>query len=128
MNITTIFSSSRCKIRTRNGKRCKVMTKNEDHICYFHSSFNVSECCICVDQMLESDRLECGHSVCRGCLGSLRDTRCPMCRGEIVVHFVKEKDKEKMRMRYRIDREQDKMEEEDHQRQFGWSPSSDRML
>lgn len=78
--------------------------------------------------MLESDRLECGHSVCRGCLGRLRDTRCPMCRGEIVVHFVKEKDREKMRERYRIDREQDKIEEDDPQRQFEQSPSRDTVL
>lgn len=115
MNITTIFTSVRCKVRTQNGTRCKMMTKNDTHLCHFHSSIQISECSICMDQMLESDQLLCGHPVCRRCLGSLRDTRCPLCRREIQVHFVKDVDKEKMRQRFELDREQDKIEEESFQ-------------
>lgn len=112
MNITTIFTSVRCKIRTQNGTRCKMMTKNDTHLCHFHSSIRISECSICMDQMLESDQLLCGHPVCRRCLGSIRDTRCPLCRREIQVHFVNDVDKEKMRQRFVLDREEDKIEEE----------------
>jgi len=111
MNITTIFTSFRCKIRTQNGARCKMMTKNENQICHFHSSIQISNCSICIEQMLTSDHLLCGHPVCRGCLGSLRDTRCPLCRREIEVHFIREVDKEKMRERFKYDREQDRIED-----------------
>lgn len=112
MNITTIFSSFRCKVRTQNGTRCKMMTKNESHLCHFHASTQISDCSICMDQMLSSEQLECGHPVCRGCIKSLRDTRCPLCRREIGSKFIKEKDREKMRQRFEYDRMQEKMEEE----------------
>jgi hypothetical protein len=88
------------------------MTKNENQICHFHSSIQISECCICTNQMLESDQLFCGHPVCRGCLRSFRDTRCPLCRREIEADFIRESDKKKMRERFESDREQDRLEEE----------------
>ena len=68
--------------------------------------------------MLQSDQLLCGHPVCRRCLSQLRDTRCPLCRREIQVDFVKESDKEKMRQRFESDREQDKRDEEIDRDQF----------
>lgn len=116
MNTTTLFSSFRCKVRTQNGTRCKMMTKNDTHICHFHISIKITECCVCMEQMLSSDQLGCQHYVCRKCVKCLRDTRCPMCRREIRAHFIRETDKEKMRERFVLDREQDKMEEEERDR------------
>lgn len=112
MNITTLFTSVRCKIRTQNGTRCKMMTKNDNQLCQFHSHIQISDCSVCMEQMLQSDQLLCGHPVCRSCLGSMRDTRCPLCRREIQASFIRESDKEKMKQRYLYDRTLEKMEEE----------------
>lgn len=62
------------------------------------------DCCICYDeQVKQDDFLDCGHSVCKTCIGKLRDTRCPMCRVSISAKFITDKDKKKMENRKKAD-------------------------
>jgi hypothetical protein len=71
---------------------------------------HVEDCCICMDSKVkEIDFLECKHAVCRGCVHSLRDPRCPMCRADIKAHFITEKDRNGMKAKAR----QDKMDRAD---------------
>jgi hypothetical protein len=62
------------------------------------------DCCICYDQQVnQDDFLDCGHSVCKTCIGKLRDVRCPMCRVPISAKFISEQDKKKMANRKKAD-------------------------
>jgi hypothetical protein len=43
-------------------------------------------CCICINLFEEPRLLPCGHSVCKNCLLSCRQNKCPLCR----KYFLKE--------------------------------------
>jgi hypothetical protein len=62
-----------------------------------------TECCVCLEEMPESDKLDCSHSVCRGCVKNLRNDKCPMCRRDISAKHIKPRDKTKMRQRFQDD-------------------------
>lgn len=62
------------------------------------------DCCVCMEEMPKSDNLDCGHSVCRGCIAQLRNDTCPMCRREIKAKHIKNNDKKKMKERFQQDR------------------------
>lgn len=68
-----------------------------------------SDCCICMEEMPSSDKLDCGHGVCRSCLDHMRDNRCPMCRREISAKHIKKSDKLKMMKRKEEDRRERQM-------------------
>jgi hypothetical protein len=60
------------------------------------SSGKTEDCCVCYDPVPEEEFLECEHSVCKNCIGQLRDTRCPMCRADIKSKNISDKEKKKM--------------------------------
>lgn len=62
------------------------------------------DCCVCMEEMPQSDNLDCGHPVCRGCIAQLRNDKCPMCRREIKAKHIKSNDKKNMRNRFQADR------------------------
>jgi hypothetical protein len=62
------------------------------------------DCCVCLDEMPESDNLDCGHPLCRGCVGNLRNDKCPMCRRDISAKHITSHQKSQMRKRFQEDR------------------------
>jgi hypothetical protein len=126
--------SSQCEGKTKSGSRCKNKTRNESKRCHLHLHYDVavptsinasvskksgkeenlseqssdkskkSDCCVCFEEMPSSDNLDCGHSVCRACVGQLRNDTCPMCRGEIKAKHIHSNDKMKMKSRFQEDR------------------------
>ena len=71
-------------------------SKKEKHCSPKKSSGKTEDCCVCYDPVPEVEFLECDHSVCKNCIGQLRDTRCPMCRAEIKSKNISDKEKKKM--------------------------------
>jgi hypothetical protein len=63
-----------------------------------------TDCCVCMEEMPDSDKLDCGHHVCRGCIGKLRNDKCPMCRRNISAKHITSQMKLKMRQNFEEDR------------------------
>jgi hypothetical protein len=63
-----------------------------------------TDCCVCLDEMPGADKLDCGHPLCRKCVGSLRNDKCPMCRRDISARHITAKMKQKMRQKFQADR------------------------
>jgi hypothetical protein len=62
------------------------------------------DCCVCMEEMPESDKLDCGHPLCRGCVGNLRNDKCPMCRRDISGKHITAHQKSQMRQKFQADR------------------------
>lgn len=88
----------------RKKKSGHMMTEETTTIDLVEQSCTKIDCCVCMEEMPVSDKLDCGHPLCRGCLGQLRNDKCPMCRREIKAKHIKSKDKKKMRDRLDQDR------------------------
>jgi hypothetical protein len=125
--------STQCEGKTKSGARCKNKTRNAGKRCHLHvdavsalpekivkkkpvvsggkkelseqgsDKSEKTECCVCMEEMPETDKLDCSHPVCRGCLGQLRSDKCPMCRREVSAVHIKKSDKKKMCQRQNED-------------------------
>ena len=124
--------SNICEGTTKSGVRCKNRTRHEFKRCRFHINLDMIivkpqsivpavssvpsvqvilpeqcsakvDCCVCMEEMPESDKLDCGHEVCRGCVSQLRNDKCPMCRRVISARHVSEAQKSQMRQRFMAD-------------------------
>jgi hypothetical protein len=62
------------------------------------------ECCVCMEEMPGSDKLDCGHPLCRECVGNLRSDKCPLCRRDIKAKHITSKQKADMRRKLQEDR------------------------
>ena len=123
--------SNICEGITKSGVRCKNRTLHESKRCRFHQSDNVQpaqpvskrtykkkqapqilseqgsdkmECCVCLEEMPASDKLDCSHPVCRGCVNQLRNDKCPMCRRDISARHITSRQTSNMRQRFQQDR------------------------
>jgi hypothetical protein len=103
--------SSLCHAVTLKGLNCKIKTRDPSKLCHVHrkkakeasrpapvpdvpkSDIKPEEkddCCVCSDPMPVSDKLGCGHFLCKDCCGKIRSDACPICRAPIVSkHFTK---------------------------------------
>jgi hypothetical protein len=63
-----------------------------------------TDCCVCMEEMPDADKLDCGHALCRNCVKSLRNDKCPMCRRDISARHVTAKMKKDMRQRFQADK------------------------
>ena len=65
------------------------------------------DCCVCLETNVNEDELlECKHSVCKSCVGQLRDPRCPMCRREIKAKWITGASKKRMTQLQKKDKEE----------------------
>jgi hypothetical protein len=81
------------KKRSGGGKEEIICISDDDTE---NNTEHTEDCCVCYEPVPRKDFLECKHAVCQGCIGQLRDTRCPMCRTEIKSRYVDGKEKRKM--------------------------------
>jgi hypothetical protein len=44
------------------------------------------ECCVCMEST--TDRLACKHYLCRGCVGQMTTSTCPLCRGPLEAKYI----------------------------------------
>jgi len=84
-------------------KKSKKNAPSSDHILSNQSSEKI-ECCVCMEEMYESDKLDCSHGVCRSCLLQLRNNTCPVCRRDIKAKHVTNTQKKIMKERFNADR------------------------
>ena len=62
------------------------------------------DCCVCMEEMPESDKLDCGHPLCKSCIGNLRNDKCPLCRCHIKAKHITSQLKSLMREKFEADR------------------------
>ena len=63
-----------------------------------------TDCCVCMEEMPEADKLDCGHPLCRDCVRNLRNDKCPMCRRDVSARHITAKMKQKMRQKFEADK------------------------
>lgn len=76
--------------------------------------YKYTKCCICYEQVLNTDKMQCNHSICEKCLYKIRKNECPLCRKSLkgktitinILQTIKNKE------------QKDKEEEEEHQREL----------
>lgn len=75
----------RCGAKTVAGRRCKCYVHKEG-FCWIHCE--KPECSICMEEVNEKIKLDCGHNFCKECIypwivEKWKDSSCPMCRTAI---------------------------------------------
>lgn len=71
-----------CKAITKIGAPCISHCKKGSSYCVSHTK-KYDECDICMNDMVNSVNLECGHSLCSNCVLQIQhdsDVKCPFCR------------------------------------------------
>lgn len=80
-----------CRGVLRSGAPCRY--KSVDGYCGFHVSQRVpavdacgSQCSICLENVVNAKRLQCGHEFHRGCIDQwlATHTTCPNCRAYVL--------------------------------------------
>lgn len=126
--------STQCEGKTKSGARCKNKTRNASKRCHLHvdavsvmpdqiakkkpvvsegkkelpeqgsGKSEKTDCCVCMEEMPDADKLDCGHPLCRNCVKNLRNDKCPMCRRDINARYITAKMKKDMRQRFQADK------------------------
>jgi len=91
------------EVVSKRGKNTKAATKATKPVLSERCS-DKTECCVCMEEMPGSDKLDCGHPLCRDCVGNLRNDKCPLCRREIKAKHITAKQKADMRHKFIEDR------------------------
>lgn len=119
-------SSTLCHGVTLKGKPCTKRTLDSSQFCHHHKiqaaskiesisetnsksevdSTQKDECCVCYEMMPISESLGCKHLVCKGCLGKMRDDRCPMCRTPMKMTTKAKQEIQRRRVQDTLERHQ----------------------
>lgn len=84
---TTIFSPLSWLLGQRAAEPQQEAPETTDEECHACSSFNASDCAVCLEASADGAFLPCGHKCCCLKCGESLD-KCPICRAEgFVVHI-----------------------------------------
>jgi hypothetical protein len=96
-----IYSSSRPEKKVRSSER-KIPVVLDSHK-MIKMNYETMSCCVCENKDLITNKMKCGHLVCRECLGDIRHFTCPLCEEEMKGPLLTENVLEEIGVKYRED-------------------------
>jgi hypothetical protein len=96
-----VYSSSRSEKKVMSAPRkIPVVLDNHKRI---KTVYEKMKCCVCQEDEIISNKMECGHLLCLECLDHARSIKCPLCFTEMKGNLISSKIKKEIGIRYRED-------------------------